>query len=165
MGAHLGFLNWNPINTDHIMENQENGQADDRIAKLVRVLDQILPLVTNSPNPLRLEEVDEIREDRLSDLNTPPPPESPLQEMHEYALSPILPGTPLHDGFVPVYMDDLDPTQPCAVFEEMTGSSGSENSAIGTESSEQTPSLHLSIGQKDLKSRAPPLCPLICLIP
>ena len=61
------------------MENQENGQADDRIAKLVRVLDQILPSVTNSPNPLRVEEVDEVREDWLLDLNTPPPPESPLQ--------------------------------------------------------------------------------------
>ena len=90
------------------MENQGNGQADDRITKLVRVFDQILPSVTNSPNP-RVEEVDEIREDRLSDLNTPPPPESPLHEVHEYALSPILPGTSLHDGFVPVYMDDLDP--------------------------------------------------------
>ena len=92
------------------MENQENGQADDRITKLVRVLDQILPSVTNSPNPLRVEEVGEVREDRLSDLNTPPPPESPLHEVHEYALSPIFPGTSLHGGFVPVYMDDLGPT-------------------------------------------------------
>ena len=50
------------------MENQGNGQADDRITKLVKVLDQILPSVTNSPNPLRVEEVDEVREDRLSDL-------------------------------------------------------------------------------------------------
>ena len=41
------------INTDHIMENQGNGQTDDRITKLVRVLDQILPSVTSSPNPLR----------------------------------------------------------------------------------------------------------------
>ena len=32
----------------------------------------------------------------------------------------------------------------------MTGSSGSENSAIGTESSEQTPSLHLSIGTRSI---------------
>ena len=92
------------------MENQGNGQTDDRITKLVRVLDQILPSVTNSPNPLRVEEVDEVREDRLSDLNTPPLPESPLHEVHEYALLPILSGTSLHDGFVPVYMDDLDPT-------------------------------------------------------
>ena len=89
------------------MENQENGQTDDRIIKLVRVLDQILPSVNNSPNPLKVEEVDEVREDQLSDSNTPPPPASPL---HEYALSPILPGASLHDGFVPVYMDDLDPT-------------------------------------------------------
>ena len=69
MGAHLGSLDWNPIegvpfmNTDHIMENQGNGQTDDRITKLVRVLDQILPSVTKSPNPLRVEEVDEVRED------------------------------------------------------------------------------------------------------
>ena len=70
-------------NTDHIMENQENGQTDDRITKLVRVLDQILPSVGYSPNPLRVEEIDEVREDRLSDLNTPPPPESPLHELHE----------------------------------------------------------------------------------
>ena len=89
------------------MENQENGQTDDRITKMVRVWDQILPSVAYSPNPLRVEEVDEVREDQLSDLNTLPPPESPL---HEYALSPVLPGTSLHDGFVPVYMDDLDPT-------------------------------------------------------
>ena len=106
--------------------------------------------MTNSPNPLRVEEVDEVREDWLSDLNTPSPPESPLHEVHEYALSPILPGTSLHDGFVPVYMDDLDPTRPCAVVEKMTGSSGPENSAIGTESSEQTPSLHLSIGLRSI---------------
>ena len=72
-------------------------------------MDQILPSVTNSPNPLRVEEVDEVREDQLSDLNTPPPPESPLHEVHEYALLPVLPGTSLHDEFVPVYMDDLDP--------------------------------------------------------
>ena len=92
------------------MENQGNEQTDDRITKLVRVLDQILPSVNNSPNPLRVEEVDEVREDRLSDLNTQPPPESPLHEEYEYALSPILSGTSLHDGLVPVYMDDLDPT-------------------------------------------------------
>ena len=80
MGDHLGSLNWNPIlkgfpfsNTDHIMENQETGQTDDRITKLVRVLDQILPLVGYSPNPLRVEDIDEVREDQLSDLNTPPP--------------------------------------------------------------------------------------------
>ena len=59
------------------MENQGNGQTDNRITKLVRVLDQILPSVNNSPNPLRVEEVDEVREDRLSDLNTPPPPRKP----------------------------------------------------------------------------------------
>ena len=97
-----------------------------------------------------MEEVDEVREGQLSDLNTPPPPESPLHEVHEYTLSPILPGTSLHDGFVPVYMDDLDPAQPCAVVEETTGSSGSENSAIGTESSEKTPSLYLSIGLRSI---------------
>ena len=91
------------------MENQENGQTDDRITKLVRVLDQILPSVGYSPNPLRVKEIDEVREDKLSDLNTPPPPECPLHELHEYALSPILPGASLHDGFVPVYMDNLDP--------------------------------------------------------
>ena len=91
------------------METQENGQIDDRITKLVRVLDQILPSVAYSLNPLGVEKVDEAREDRLSDLNTPPPPESPLHEVHEYALSPILPGTSLYDGFVPVYVDDLDP--------------------------------------------------------
>ena len=123
------------------MENQENGQTDDRITKLVRVLDQILPSVGYSPNPLRVEETDEVREDQLLDLNTPPPPESPLHEVHEYALSPILPGTSLHDGFVPVYMDDLDPAQPCAVAEKMTSSSGSENSAIGAEPSKETPTL------------------------
>ena len=53
-----GFL---LINTDHIMENQRNGQTDDRITKLVRVLDQILPSVGYSPNPLRVEEIDEVR--------------------------------------------------------------------------------------------------------
>ena len=105
-------------NTDHIMENQENGQTVDRITKLVRVLDQILPSVGCLPNPLRVEEIDEVREDRLSDLNTPPPPESLLHELHEYVLSPILPGTSLHDGFVPVYMDDLHPVRPCAVVEK-----------------------------------------------
>ena len=47
------------------MENQENGQTDDRITTLVRVLDQILPSVGYSPNPLRVEEIDEVREDRL----------------------------------------------------------------------------------------------------
>ena len=91
------------------MENKRNGQTDDRITKLVRVLDQILPSVGYSPNPLRVEEIDEVREDQLSDLNTLPLPESPPHELHEYALSPVLPGTSLHDGFVPVYMDDLDP--------------------------------------------------------
>ena len=45
------------------MENQENGQTDDRITKLVRVLDQILPPVTYSLNPLRVEKIDEVRED------------------------------------------------------------------------------------------------------
>ena len=55
------------------MENQENGQTDDRITKLVRVLDQILPSVEYSPNPLKVEEIDEAREEQLSDLNTPPP--------------------------------------------------------------------------------------------
>ena len=123
------------------MENQENGQTDDRITKLVRVLDQILPSVGYSPNPLRVEEIDEVREDQLLDLNTPPSPESPLHEVHEYALSPVLPGTSLHDGFGPVYMDDLDPARPCTVVEKMTGSSGSENSAIGTEPSKETPTL------------------------
>ena len=91
------------------MENQENGQTDDRITKLIRVLDQILPSVRYSQNPLRVEETDEVKEDQLLDLNTLPPPESPLHEVHEYALSPVLPGTSLHHGFVPVYMDDLDP--------------------------------------------------------
>ena len=38
-------------------------QTDDRITKLVRVLDQILPLVGYSPGPLRVEEIDEERED------------------------------------------------------------------------------------------------------
>ena len=52
------------------MENQENGQADDRITKLVRVFDQILPSMGYSPNPLRVEEIDKVREDQLSDLNT-----------------------------------------------------------------------------------------------
>ena len=66
------------------MENQGNGQTDDRITKLVRVSDQILPSVTNSPNPLRVEEVDEVREDRLSDLNTPPPPESMNMPCHPF---------------------------------------------------------------------------------
>ena len=57
-------MNWFPFpNTDHIMENQRNGQTDDRITKLVRVLDQILPSVGYSPNPLRVEEIDEVRED------------------------------------------------------------------------------------------------------
>ena len=132
------------------MESQGNGQTDDRITKLVRVLDQILPSVTNSPDPLKVEEVDEIREDRLSDLNTPPPPEIPLHEVYEYALLPILSGASLHDGFVPVYMDDLDPTRPCVVVEEMTGSSGSTNSAIGAGSSKQISSLHLSIGLRSI---------------
>ena len=120
------------------MENHRNGQTDDRITKLVIVLDQILPYVGYSPNPLRVEEIDEVREDQLSDLNTPLPPESPLHEVHEYALSPVLPGTSLHDGFVPVYMDDLKPAQACMVVEEMTGSLGSENSAIGAEPSKET---------------------------
>ena len=132
------------------MENQGNEQTDDGITKLVRVLDQILPSVNNSPNPLRVEEVDEVREDRLSDLNTPPPPESPLHEVYEYALSPILSGTSLHDGLVPVYMDDLDPARPCAVVDKMTDSSGPKDSAIGTGSSRQTSSLLLSIGLRSI---------------
>ena len=132
------------------MENQGNGQTDDRITKLVRVLDQILPSVNNSPNPLRVEEVDEVRKDRISDLNTPPPPESPLHEVYEYALSPILSGTSLYDGLVPVYMDDLDPARPCTVVEETTDSSGPKDSAIGTGSSKQTSSLHLSIGLRSI---------------
>ena len=132
------------------MENQENGQTDDRITKLVRVLDQILPSVGYSLNPLRVEEIDEVREDQLLDLNTPPPHESPLHEVHEYALSSVLSGTSLHDGFVPVYTDDLDPAQPCAVVEKMTGSSGSENSAIGAEPSKETPTLQLSIGLRSI---------------
>ena len=70
--------------------------------------------------------------------------------MHEYALSPIPPGTSLHDEFVPVYMDDLDPAQPCAVVEKMTGSSGSKNSTIGTESFKETPTLWLSIGLRSI---------------
>ena len=85
-----------------------------------------------------MEEIDEVREDRLSDLNTLPPPESSLHDVHEYALLPILPGTSLHDGLIPVYIDDLDPTQPCTVVEEMTGSSGLKNRAIGTEPTEKT---------------------------
>ena len=138
------------------MENQGNGQTDNRITKLVRVLDQILPSVTNSPNPLRVEEVDDVREDRLSDLNTPPPPESLLHEVYEYALSPVLSGASLHDGFVPVYMDDLDPARPCTVVEETTSSSGSMNSAIGTGSSKQISSLHLSIGPEKQNPTATP---------
>ena len=69
MGNHPGSLNWSPIkgfpfsNTDHIMDNQETGQTDDRITKLVRVLDQILSSVGYSPNPLRVEEIDEVRKD------------------------------------------------------------------------------------------------------
>ena len=153
------------LNTDHIMENQGNGQTDDRITKLVRVLDQILPSVTNSPNTLRVEEVDEVREDWLSDLNTPPPLESPLHEVHEYASSPILSGTSLHDGFVPVYMDDLDPARPCAVVEKMTGSLRSKNSAIGVGavSSEQISSLHLSIGLRSIgpEKQSPTTMPFI----
>ena len=132
------------------MEKEGNRQTDDGITKLVRVLDRILPSVNNSPNPLRVEEVDEVREDRLSDLNTPPPPGSPLHEVYEYALSPILSGTSLHDGFVPVYMDDLGPARPCAVVEKTTDSSGPKDSAIGTESSKQTPSLRLSIGLRSI---------------
>ena len=132
------------------MEKEGNRQTDDGITKLVRVLDQILPSVNNSPNPLRVEEVDEVREDQLSDLNTPPPPGSPLHEVYEYALSPILSGTSLHDGFVPVYMDDLGPARPCAVVEKTTDSSGPKDSAIGTESSKQTPSLRLSIGLRSI---------------
>ena len=91
------------------MEKEGNEQTDDGITKLVRVLDQILPSVNNSPNPLTVEEVDEVREDRLSDLNTPPHSGSPLHEVYEYALLPILSGTSLHDGLVPVHMDDLGP--------------------------------------------------------
>ena len=132
------------------MEKEGNRQTDDGITKLVRVLDQILPSVNNSPNPLRVEEVDEVREDRLSDLNTPPPLGSPLHEVYEYALSPILSGTSLHDGFVPVYMDDLGPARPCTVVEKTTDSSGPKDSAIGTESSKQTPSLRLSIGLRSI---------------
>ena len=120
------------------------------------MLDQILPSVTYSSNPLRVEKIDEVREDQLSDLNIPPPPESPLHEVHDYALSPILLGISLHDGFVPVNMDDLDPTQPCAVVEERTSSLGSENSAIGAESSEKIPSLHLSIGPEKQSPTAVP---------
>ena len=47
-------------------------------------------------------------------------------------------------------MDDLDPAQPCMVVEETTSSSGSENSAIGAESSKKTPSLQLSIGLRSI---------------
>ena len=47
-------------------------------------------------------------------------------------------------------MDDLDPTRPCAVVEEMTDSSEPKDSAIGTGSSKQTPSLHLSIGLRSV---------------
>ena len=132
------------------MEREGNKQTDDGITELVRVLDQILPSVNNSPNPLRVEEVDEVREDRLLDLNTPQPPGSPLHEVYEYALSPILSGTSLHDGLVPVYMDDLGPARPCAVVEKMTDSSGPKDSAIGTESSKETPSLRLSIGLRSI---------------
>ena len=45
------------------MENQRNGQTDDRITKLVRVLDQILRTVGYSPSPLRVETIDKVRED------------------------------------------------------------------------------------------------------
>ena len=132
------------------MENKGNEQTEDGITKLVRVLDQILPSVNNSPIPLRVEEVDEVREDRLLDLNTPPPQESPLHEVYEYALLPILSGTSLYDGLVPVYMDDLDPARPCAVVEKTTDSSGPKDSAIGTVSSKQTSSLCLSIGLRSI---------------
>ena len=54
------------------MENQENGQTDDMITKLVRVFDHILPSVGYSPNPLRVEEIDEVREDQLADLHLVP---------------------------------------------------------------------------------------------
>ena len=133
------------------MENQENGQTDDRITKFKSV----------GSNPLRVEEIDEVREDQLSGLNTPSPPESPLHELHEYALLPNLPGTSLHDGFVSVYIDDLDPAQPCTVVEETTGSSGSENSAIGAEPSESTPSLQLSIGLRSVgpEQQSPTITP------
>ena len=47
-------------------------------------------------------------------------------------------------------MDDLDPTRPCAVVEETTDSSGPKDSAIGTGSSKQTSSLHLSIGLRSV---------------
>ena len=87
--------------------------------------------------------------------------------MHEYALLPILPGTSLHDGFVPVYMDDLDPTQPCMVVEKITGSSGSENSVIGAEPSENAPTLQLSIGLRSIgpDQQNSTTHPPICLIP
>ena len=64
------------------MENQENGQTDDKITKLIRVLDQILPSVGYSLNPLRVEKTDEVREDQLLDLNTPPPPLTPESPLH-----------------------------------------------------------------------------------
>ena len=47
-------------------------------------------------------------------------------------------------------MDDLDPTRPCTVIEETTGSSGSKDSAIDAGSSKQTSSLHLSIGLRSI---------------
>ena len=51
-------------------------------------------------------------------------------------------------------MDDLDPARPCAVVEETTGSLGSENSAIGTEPSKNTPTLQLSIGLRSIGLRS-----------
>ena len=59
------------------MENRGDGQTDNRITKLVRVLDQILPSVTNSPNPLRVEEVDEVREDPTFRFKYPTTPRMP----------------------------------------------------------------------------------------
>ena len=47
-------------------------------------------------------------------------------------------------------MDDLGPAQPCMVVEEMTSSSGSENSAIGAEPSKNTPTMQLSIGYRSI---------------
>ena len=47
-------------------------------------------------------------------------------------------------------MDDLDPARPSVVIEETTSSSGSKNSAIGTGSSKQISSLHLSIGLRSI---------------
>ena len=47
-------------------------------------------------------------------------------------------------------MDDLDPARPCAVVEETTGSLGSKDSAIGTGSSKQPSTLHLSIGLRSI---------------